>query len=268
MRIKELMLNCYEWKGLPDSVDARYLELLLIQYGNALFYKDPDGVLDYVALQCGMSGSLNIYDEPQTRHGIANNGYNSPMLNESNSVIIWNNFMRSNDLLAIDIFAERLATIDRTIDVNVNAQKTPILVKTSESQRLTMENVYRDYNGDCPVIFGDKDSDLAACFTVLKTDAPYVADKMQILKRQIWNEILTYIGIDNSNTEKAERMVTDEITSNLGAVVAQRYVRINARRQAAEKINKMYGLNVTIDFRDDLLDTEPKEEVKEETTNE
>ena len=170
-------------------------------------------------------------------------------------------------MLDVEMYARRLYEIERTIDVNVKAQKTPILIRATENQRLTMKNLYMQYDGNEPFIFGDKQLDMDG-IKVLKTDAPYVADKLNILKRQIWNEALTYLGIENSNTEKRERLVSDEITSNLGGVAAQRFCRLNARRKAAEQINKMFGLNIQVDFREEVKtmfqdnnedDTEEKE---------
>jgi hypothetical protein len=165
-------------------------------------------------------------------------------------VIIFNNYTRTNGQLDIEMYARRLYEIERTIDVNVKSQKTPTMILCPENQRLTMENLFKKYEGNIPFIFGDNKLDLNG-IKPLKIDAPFVSDKLQILKRQIWNEALTYLGIDNANTEKKERLVTDEVTSNLGGVQAQRYTRLNSRRDAAAKINAMFGLNIEVDFRGD-----------------
>ena len=134
--------------------------------------------------------------------------------------------------------------------MNANAQKTPILIKGNEQQRLTLTNLYKEYDGNAPVIFADKSLDMNA-LQVLLTQAPYVADKIYQLKTQIWNEALTYLGISNVSFQKRERMVSDEVTRSQGGTVASRYSRLNARRQACEQINKMFGLNIECDFRED-----------------
>ena len=107
------------------------------------------------------------------------------------------------------------------------------------------------YDGNEPFIFGDKSLDLDGV-KVLNTNAPFIADKLQVLKRQIWNEALTYIGIENANSEKRERLVTDEVTSNLGGVYAQRLTRLNARKQACKQINDMFGLDIDVKFRSEI----------------
>lgn len=264
-RLLELAINMYEWKNLPDTVDERFLELTLFSDGMAVFFQD-DGGLGYLCLQCMIGGELDVYRIPIDRTAYATNGYQM-CLNNQNSVIIFNNYTHTNSMLDVEMYARRLYEIDRTIDVNVKAQKTPVLIRATENQRLTLKNLYMQYDGNEPFIFGDKQLDMDG-IKALKTDAPYVADKLNILKRQIWNEALTYLGIENSNTEKRERLVSDEITSNLGGVTAQRFCRLNARRKAAEQINKMFGLDIQVDFREEVKtmfqdnnedDTEEKE---------
>lgn len=245
-RLLELAINMYEWKNLPDTVDERFLELTLFSDGMAVFFQD-DGGLGYLCLQCMIGGELDVYRIPIDRTAYATNGYQM-CLNNQNSVIIFNNYTHTNSMLDIEMYARRLYEIERTIDVNVKAQKTPLVIRATENQRLTMKNLYMHYDGNEPFIFGDKNLDMDG-IKVLKTDSPYVADKLNILKRQIWNEALTYLGIENSNTEKKERLVSDEVTTNLGGVEAQRFCRLNARRRAAKAINEMFGLNISVDFR-------------------
>lgn len=149
------------------------------------------------------------------------------------------------------MFARRLYNLDRIIDVNANAQKTPVLVQGTEKQRLTLLNLYKEFEGNAPFIFGDKNLDLNA-LKVLKTDAPYVCDKLYTLKTQIWNEALTYLGISNINIQKKERLITDEVTRNQGGTIASRYSRLESRRQAVEKINAMFGTNIEVNYREDF----------------
>ena len=193
-----------------------------------------------------------MYRIPTNRRAYAVNGYQKN-LTENDSVIIYNNFLRTNSMLDVRNFAERLYNIDRAIDVNINAQKTPILIKCDEQQRLTMLNTYQQYDGNQPVIFGDKALNTNA-FQVLNTGAPLVADKLYTLKTQLWNECLTYLGISNINVQKKERLITDEVTRNQGGTIASRYARLEARRQACDQINRMFGLNVECNYREDYRD--------------
>lgn len=247
-RLTELAVSMFDWKNVPDTIDVRFLEMCLFGDGMAIFFKDD--VLGFLALQTTIGGELNVYRIPTKRRAYAQNGYNID-LDESNSVIIFNNFLHTNSLLDIEMFSKRLYNLDRAIDVNANAQKTPVLIMCDETERLTMKNLYKQYEGNEPFIFGNKALN-AKGLTVLKTDAPYVADKLYQLKTQIWNEALTYLGISNTNITKKERMISDEVIRNMGGVIASRYSRLEARRQAAEQINKMFGLDISVDYREDF----------------
>ena len=262
-RLTELSISMFEWRNLPDTVDPRFLELTLFANGMAVFFKDE--VEDYLALQCAISGPLNVYRIPIKRRAYAVNGYNRE-LDDKNSVIIYNNMLHKNSMLDVRMFARELYNLDRAISVNANAQKTPILLRCDENQRLTLENLYMDYDGNKPVIYGDKGLNPNS-LSVLKTDAPYVADKLYTLKTQKWNEALTYLGISNVNITKRERLITDEVTRNQGGTIASRYSRLQSRRMACEQINKMFGLNIQCDYREDfqeIVDAEDSDTINPE----
>lgn len=246
-RLVELAISMFEWKNLPDTVDPRFLELTLFTDGQAVFFKDEE--LGYLALQNAMNGDFDVYRIPINRRAFAVNGYQRKLTNKD-SVIVYNNYLHTNSKLDADMFARRLYNLDKAIDVNANAQKTPVLIKCSQEERLTLLNVYKQWDGNEPLIMGDKGLNTNA-MTVLKTDAPYVCDKLYQLKTQIWNEALTYMGISNINVQKKERLITDEVTRNQGGTIASRYSRLNARRDACKKINAMFGLEIWCDYRED-----------------
>lgn len=254
-RLTELSISMFEWKNVPPTVDARYLELHLFENGCVVYFNDD--VIGDLCLDCITSGRLDVYGYPLLRRAYSSYNNYQKMLKSDNSVIIYNNMLRTNSVMDVKMFARRLYNLDRIIDVNANAQKTPVLVRASEKQRLTMLNLYKEYDGNAPFIFGDKNLDMNA-LTVLKTDAPYVADKIYQLKTQIWNEALTYLGISNINIAKKERLITDEVTRNQGGTIASRYSRLESRRQAVEKINEMFGTNIEVNYREDfqMLDEE------------
>lgn len=247
-RLEEIAINMFEWSNLPDTVDERFLELTLCEYGFLVYFNDE--VIGNLVATCMLGGALDVYRIPTNRKAYATNGYQKE-LTDKDSVLIFNNYLHTPTMLTILLYAKRIAEIDRTIDINVRAQKTPVAVLCDESQLLTFKNAYEKIDGNEPVIFGTKNLDLKN-ITAIKTDAPFVADKLNILKRQLWNEVMTFMGVENSNSEKKERLVTDEILSNLGGVQAQRYVMLNSRRQAADKINKMFGTDIEVNFRQDF----------------
>lgn len=252
-RLTELAISMFEWKGLPESVDSRYIELHLFSNGCMVYFDDE--VMGNLCLDCAYNGQLDMYGYPVLRRAYSSyNGYNR-LLKSSNSVIIWNNLLHIPSEADIRTYARRLWMLDRIIDVNVNAQKTPMLVQGNEKQRLSLLNLYKEYDGNAPVIFGDSSLNTDGLKSI-STGAPYVADRIYELKNQVWNEALTYLGISNINIQKKERLITDEVTRNQGGTVASRYSRLEARRQAVEKINRMFGTDIEVSYREDYQEIE------------
>lgn len=247
-RLTELAISVFDWQNLPSTVDPRYLELHLCQNGCVVYFNDD--VIGNLCLDCLPNGNFDVYGNPVKRRAYSSYNNYQRILKESNSVIIWNNYLRTNSVTAIKLFSRKLYILDRIIDVNVNAQKTPTLVQGTEKQRLTLLNLYKEFDGNAPFIFGDKNLDLNA-LKCISTNAPYVADKLYQLKIQVWNEALTYLGISNINIQKKERLITDEVTRNQGGTIASRYSRLQARREAVDKINAMFGTKISVNYRED-----------------
>lgn len=249
-RLTELSVSMFEWKNLPPTVDARYLELHLFETGSMVYFDDD--VIGNLCLDCLPSGRLDVYGNPVLRR--AYSGYNNyqKLLKESNSVIIWNNYLHTNSILEVKMFARRLYNLDRIIDVNANAQKTPVLIQGTEQQRLTLKNLYKEFDGNSPFIFGDKNLDLNS-LKCLQTGAPYVCDKLYNLKQMYWNEALTYLGINNTGAQKRERMLSIESSQAQGGTISSRYSRLQSRREAVEKINTMFGTNIEVNYREDFM---------------
>ena len=138
-RLTELAISMYDWQNLPDTVDARFLELALFSEGMSVFFKDE--VVGYLCLKVMPQAPLDVYEIPRGRRAYAVNGYQKE-LTIDDSVIIYNNMLHTNSVTMVEMFATRLAELDRIVDINAQAQKTPLLVQGSETQRLTLKNLY------------------------------------------------------------------------------------------------------------------------------
>lgn len=251
--LTNVAINTFEWINLPPEIDQRFLELTLLEKGFCLFFRD--NIADrYVALTAMVQGQFNIYRVPSRRRAYAVNGYQASRT-ARNSIIIYNDSLRQPTWPLICYYAEKLAAIERSIDVNLKTTRTPLLICCEEDQRLTMKNLYAKYDGNEPVIFGNKNVLDPKAIQVLPTPAPYICDQLYTLKRQVLNEAMMCLGVENSNTEKSERLITDEVISNLGQTNAMRYTRLSMRKQACEEINNMFGLNIDVEFRRDLAPT-------------
>ena len=262
--LMQLGMSMFGWENLPETCNERYIEKTEYFRGATVFFKDPD--IGHLCLPVIFNGPFDIMDEPDRRQAYSRSGYRRNLTKED-SVIIWNNYLRKPSCLTVNHYARRLADLENAIDVNCKAQKTPVLLRCNENQRMTLINLYKQYEGNYPFIFGEKDLDMKGVSAV-STGAPYVADKMFQIKMQVWNEALTELGISNISYQKKERLVSDEVVRNMGGTIASRYSRLEMRRQAVDKINAMFGLNIEVNFREDYRQTDDENMIQNLSENE
>lgn len=246
--LTNLVVNLFEYEGLPKSVDPRFLEMGLCQKGMMVYFIDE--VAGDVCINTTINGRWNLYNIPINRRAYATNGYQR-QLDATNSVIIFNNFTHTPTFPSIQMYAEKLANIARTIDINVYGQRTPHIIGCDEEQLLTMKNLYKDIDDFIPAIYGKKalkDEPL----NVYPTLAPYVAGDLQTLLTNTINEFLMYIGVENSGKYKPERQTAEESRQSMGLINASRNILLDARQQAMNQINEMFGRNITVKFRDSV----------------
>ena len=256
--LRGIAISSFDWEGVPETIDKRFIETILFEQGFGLFSFDSD-LNDYVFTKAIINGPLNIYNIPVQRIAYANNGYHKSK-DENNSVIIYNNVNHTPCDLSIRQFAYKLYDADQTITVNINAQKTPVLITGNENQMLSLRNVYSQYIGNQPVLFTDKNFDINGV-RVLKTDAPFIADRVKLLKTDIFNECLTFLGIPNVSFQKNAHLLKDEVNREMGGVFVQRETRLKMREEACKQINSMFGLNLSVKFHDfDADKTQTEEE--------
>lgn len=264
-RLQLLARSVFEWCNLPNKIEERFIERVLYEEGRLIFYKDEG--LGIVATKVAESGPLNLYDNPTWVRPYAT-GFeiNQDAIPYEECVVVRNNDMMLPTSDTIMLYAMRLTEITRSIDVNVNAQKTPILIQCSDKQLITLKRIYEEYTGNEPVIYGDKQLDLTG-INCIKTDAPFVADKLADLKDRVWNEVLTFLGLNNANTQKKERLITDEANANNQLIMASANVMLKNRKLACEMINDLFGITenkVSVKLRN----FEEFEEVKEKPSEE
>ena len=269
-RLENYALSMFEWTGLPETINERFLEYKLLYEGKVVFFNDPR--LGFLALPVQITGAFNVYQEP-TQYQAFSTNYSSldgdkPTLTIDNSVIMWNNYNRKPIIPILEQYARRLTRVERTIDVNLAGQKTPVLILAEESQRLSLQKAYEKYDGFSPFIFGNKKGFDKEAFQVLGTEAPFVADKLMLYKHDLWNEAMTFFGVGNANQDKKERLVEAEVSANDEQIEGSRFIMLKARQEACEKINSMFGLNVSVDFKFNKLAEQEETDNDEDDTNE
>lgn len=264
-RLKKLSTSLFEWENLPSSMNSRFLEQCLYYDGvAALLYDQEKG---YINTRCATNGYINIYGLPNRlkcysyEYREDRNLYTGLVpvtegfedqdeefnenLKYNTCVLVMNNWDRVPTASTIELFAYRLYEAEQTAMVNIKAQKTPVMLTVDESQRLTMENLYSQYDGNKPVIFGDKNQLNPNLIKSVNTEAPFIADKVMDYKKEIWNECLTFLGINNIMLDKKERLVADEANSNNEVINLNLQAALIPRQEAAKEFNELFGLTGT-----------------------
>lgn len=255
-RMKKICLSMFEWQNLPDSMNARFIEMCLFYNGQAaLLYSDDYGYINTMAAD---GGYINIYGLPTEI-----NCY-SYRFNERRSlytvdtgaekgeecILVMNNYERVPTTTSISLFAYRLAEAQRTVDVNIKAHRTPILITTDQKQYFTLKKMYEEYDGNTPAIFADKNLISPDALKAIKTDAPLIINDIMEYKREIWNEFLTFMGLQNLS-EKKERLISNEVDSNNELINMNLQALLIPRKDACKQFNEKYGLmgNKAIDVK-------------------
>lgn len=260
-RMKKIALSMFEWVNLPDTMNSRYLEMCLYYNGQAALLYDED--YGFINTQAADSGYINIYGLP-TKINCYSYSYNKmrelyvPNTNlpaEEECILVMNNFQRVPTASTISLYAERLAEAQRAADVNIKAQKTPILLLTDKNQELTLRNMYAQYDGNSPVIFGDRNVLADKPIDSINTNAEFVANDIRTYMEGIWNDFLCFLGINNLN-EKKERLITSEANTNNELVNLNMQSYLIPRKQACKEFNDKFGLTgnkaIDVKLRSDL----------------
>lgn len=285
-RMKKICLSMYEWINLPDTMNARYLEMCLYYNGQASLLYDED--YGFINTQAVDAGYINIYALP-TKINCFSYRYNkerelyipgSNLPAEEECILVMNNYERIPTGSTISLFAKRLAEAQRIADTNINAQGTPILIATDQRQAFSLKKMYEQYEGNTPVIYGDKNLTSPETLKAIKTDAPFIANDIMEYKRQVWNEFLTFVGVNNL-AEKRERLITSEADSNNELINLNMESYLTPRKQACKEFNQKFGLSgsraIDVKLRSDLYNiikenesiiSDYEVEKKEEAVNE
>ena len=279
-KIVDLCANRFKWTGFPETIDTRFLEMVLLYQALAVVYLDQDyDVL--LAVRASGSGFVNALDNPVEFQVVGPRPIEIPgattlstdlgtglytktvqafdrIIHSNNAfaekrktmgIPIWANYVRVPDLDIIRIYASRLAWIDRTLEINAkNARRNKVL-KAPQNMQLSVQNFAKqaDEGTEYIQVAGAlQDMEFIEALDLGVNPDSY--DKLCILRTRVWNELMTLLGIDSANQDKKERLVASEVSANDSQTDSFRYVNLNARRQAAESIKLVFGYDVQVEY--------------------
>lgn len=246
--LTELCINRFKWEGLPEEIDKRFIELTLHSQGLVLFFHETNDYNRYFALRGMAHGVRNMYDNPTEFTAIGNSMIQKD-LNARECVPIWANSLRIPQRQAISLYARKLAKIDRTIDITVENMRYTRLVTGNANQRQSLVNIMRQVDEGKPIVYTTPNFDPASVQVFDLGVHPDTLPKLMDARNSLWNQAMGFLGINNANQDKRERLVASEVDANDEQVLAVRSTALNARQYACEQINRMFPeLNVSVSY--------------------
>lgn len=267
---KNIAINIFEWKGLEEispSLTSEIIEETLYDKGSCLFFKDSN--LGYMALPVAPANQLNVYRKPTNFRAIGNNY--TKEYDVDNSILIKNNTLKKATFDIVDYYTSKLADIELTKDLHRNAHKMPIVLECTEDTQLTAKNIFKKIHSNEPVIFKNRTrGEGEVGVNVLNANVTYINDKLEDDYHNYEARILTALGLDNYVEDKKERVQSAEVESQQEYIISSFRASLNERKKACEAINKMFGLNLSVDYvkAEQIETNEPVDESEEGTDNE
>lgn len=243
----------FKWIGLPDTVDERFLETELFFRGFVLFYMDSD-YDRYLAVRATRIGAPNVYENPTHFRTTDMPGYKGKELLGKDCVPVWSSYSRMTERDVVLQYAARLAEMDVSLQTVSRAMRVNTVISAPRSQKLTMMNVMKQTEEGADVVYTDETFNMESIQALNLGVNPAILSSLRDEKNQLWNEAMTMLGIDNANQDKKERLVVDEVSANNGQIMVARNAAMKARKEAAEQINRMYGLSVQVVWNADIPD--------------
>ena len=263
---KTLALNRYRWENLPKGLESRHIEKALFEYGQAFFYEDKTTGIR--CLPCFESNELNIYGDPIGVKVVGYNGFSEHKTMQE-GVCVLDNDTRVPPILHIRHFVELMNKTQSTLYANLDQQKFPFIIPMSEETKLTMSNIMEQTKGFQSCIMVDESiseqlqrGNGECAIRVLQTGVPYLLDRLSDFESRVENKLFTFLGLNNTNENKKERMVVDEVNANNTAVQMMLDTGYKCRQTACELVNEMFGLNMSVIKVVDTFDFDLKGDIK------
>lgn len=259
-------ISVFKWT-LPEEWDEDYFKYTLYGLGYiAVLNTRTFGVI----CQGGALGGYNLYYRPS--YIMVTN----PLLKETitadidkDCAIIKLQPDYSSIMDMVGYYADKMALASEALDMNlVNVKTATIFGATNKTQAESFKKMYDKLSDGDPAVFIDKqlldDNGQPNWFPFVQNmTQQYISDKILSDMRKIEAEFDTEIGIPNANTDKAERLITDEVNANNVETATRCELWLESIKKGVDKANSMYGLSISVDWR-----VNPKTEINDGWTDE
>lgn len=249
-----LLYSQFRISGIESAtIDEGRVSRMLVDYGMLALYFDAIAK-QLIALPCRID-ALGINGKPRRVKVWSPwvSGYEFELdAAVDDFFVLYDNDAQISPSIAFFPFLDLLAELSVTIKVNTLVHRTPIVTLADKSTRLGVENILADYMRGVRVLevktnTKSPDQSLDNALKVLTLNAPYNIDKLEIQRRNVWNELLEKIGYKvNLNSSKKERQITDEVMGNLESTLGYYNNRKSPRERAVTWLND-HGINARLD---------------------
>lgn len=243
-------MSLFEYEGLPDYIDGNFIEETLFYYGNGVWFEtDEYGLIFQPANLQGQ----NIWNKPthfqvQKQNLLSYSGRLGG--DKPDGIVMYNNPLGKPTVDILSLYAYRLTEVERTIDVNIATQKTPYIIETTKDNEFTLKNMMKQIDEFKTTIYAAKNVIPGQEGTIVHDlKSEYIADKLMEYKHDLENDIYTMLGVGNANTDKKERMITDEVNANNDQITISMMNYVEERQKALDKVNERFGTNIQVKFR-------------------
>lgn len=254
-----LIFSAYEFTGVPEEWDYDYMLTHIFVDG---MFAITDTEVGVIPLRCGVTG-VNYWDHPtEVQIAVPVLGSMRRKIGEDCALIkLQYDYKGIMDL--VQRYATNLAMCDSAIAVNLMNTKAAIIGQAEDAkQAQTLKKMYDEISAGKPFVVtrnGMVKIGESVIFNPVKQ--AFVADDVQLLKRKIMNEFLTRIGIGNANTEKRERLISDEVNANNEESEVAKNHWVKTVNEGLKEANRLYGLS--LGFRQVKTETTEGGEVNE-----
>lgn len=257
----------YDFTGIPNTWDKDYFRYVLFVFGyEAVINTDKYGV---VPQYCTLDGRRNIYMQP-SRVLIANpliRGNVNPAIGSECALIkMQPNYSGIWDL--VSYYASMMAITLETAAINTwNSKFSWVFTGENKAEAETMKKMF-DQIGNQPAVFVSKsmfDEEGNPKWQMFNQNVRenFIGLDLQEAFTKWNNQFDTFIGIDNSNYEKSERLNVDEVNANNAETRALCAIWRDSIADGLDVANKLFNLNLGVKLRSEMNEQEQPEEVNE-----
>lgn len=249
----EKAISVFKFDGLPETWARNYFEYVLFGYGHiAVINTDKYGVIPQMS---GLTG-YNVFYQP-TIVTIANpllDGLKTLEIGTQCEIIkLQPNYSGIMDI--VTTYADLMALCVETAGINLlNSKMSYIFFSRNKASAETFKKMYDKVASGEPAAFLDKsllDDEGNPAWTMFTQNVGqnYITDKILNDLQTIEDQFNTDIGIPNANTQKKERLIVDEVNANNTDTNAKVSLWLETMRYDIEKVNRMFGLNLSVSYR-------------------